>query len=648
MGLLQSKVQIHVQTDDQGSQAAKDKSDAYVTNIPMTGSLKGAHYNSLDKDDSEVDFDTAAGQVMKFKNAQGYKNVNDPDVFVGDTEDGTATVDMVKGQGKDIFASIVNTVTNTITQIGPDADDNLVVTETSTNDYPEDAPSQETGDGPDDLLLLEQGAIQVRDHEGADDGSILDVLVVWTHYAECAKSKLPKGCTHTARTEANIKGTINLAIQETNTAFDRSKVLTDLRLVHMYRDTEGFDEAAGYSDALRKITNTNDGVMDSVHAEREKYKADIVVLIIQNRQYCGMAWLGPSKSRMFSVTGWSCATGYYSFGHEIMHNLGCNHDHGTTNACSKTASNYGYRDPAGQFRSIMGYNCRTGQCDQIAKSGCPRVQRVSNPDITYLGKPIGTKTANNAKRINDVRKIVAQYYDSAVPTTKAPTTQAPTTAAPTTAPSTSKPPATSLFDRIDSDNSGIISIEEFKKALSSGIISISATTPSTPAPTPAPTQAPTTEAPTTAATPAPKACADATTVWNCIKPCHGLQGTVEERRACKALCPPLCTTAAPTPVPTTEAPTTAAPTTAPSTSKRPATALFDRIDSDNSGIISLEEFKKALSSGIISTSATTPTTTPAPTPAPQIFDRIDKDNNNAVSKGEFEKAIAAGTITTPR
>ena len=76
----------------------------------------------------------------------------------------------------------------------------------------------------------------------------------------------------------------------------------------------------------------------------------------------------------------------------------------------------------------MGYNCRTGQCDQIKKSGCTRVQRVSNPDIKYQGKAIGTATANNAKRINDVRTIVAQYYDSAVP--NGPTTEGPPTTSP--------------------------------------------------------------------------------------------------------------------------------------------------------------------------------------------------------------------------
>merc|ERR1712194_507133 len=104
------------------------------------------------------------------------------------------------------------------------------------------------------------------------DGSILDVLVVWTQYAECGRSSLPKGCTHTTQTEANIKGTINLAIQESSTAFELSEVHTDLRLVHMYRDTEGFDESAGYSNALNKITGKTDGVMDSVHTERESIR----------------------------------------------------------------------------------------------------------------------------------------------------------------------------------------------------------------------------------------------------------------------------------------------------------------------------------------------------------------------------------------
>ena len=55
----------------------------------------------LDQDDSEVDFDSANGQVLKFTNAQGYADAHSPDVFVGGTEDSTATADMVE-ECKDI------------------------------------------------------------------------------------------------------------------------------------------------------------------------------------------------------------------------------------------------------------------------------------------------------------------------------------------------------------------------------------------------------------------------------------------------------------------------------------------------------------------------------------------------------------------
>jgi len=135
---------------------------------------------------------------------------------------------------------------------------------------------------------------------------------------------------------------------------------------------------------------------------------------------------------MFSVTAWNCATGYFSFGHEIGHNMGCNHDKGTSNACSNSNYNYGWRDPQAQFRSILAYNCNSGQCDNNAGGGCTRVQRFSNPNYLYNGKAIGSPEHDNARRINDVKATIAAYYTS-VP---AGPTSSPTPA-PTVAPCTS-------------------------------------------------------------------------------------------------------------------------------------------------------------------------------------------------------------------
>ena len=96
----------------------------------------------------------------------------------------------------------------------------------------------------------------------------------------------------------------------------------------------------------------------------------------------------------------------------IQSNFGCNHDRGTKNACSSSSYSYGYRDPGASFRSILAYGCKSGQCDDNDGGSCTRVQRFSNTEFQYNGKAIGGTYANNARRINDKRVEVANYYDS--------------------------------------------------------------------------------------------------------------------------------------------------------------------------------------------------------------------------------------------
>jgi hypothetical protein len=72
-------------------------------------------------------------------------------------------------------------------------------------------------------------------------------------------------------------------------------------------------------------------LMDSIHGLRDTYSADLVVLIIDNGDSCGIAWKPSTVSSSnaslgFSVVGWNCATGYYSFAHEMGHNMGVGHD----------------------------------------------------------------------------------------------------------------------------------------------------------------------------------------------------------------------------------------------------------------------------------------------------------------------------------
>ncbi len=240
-----------------------------------------------------------------------------------------------------------------------------------------------------------------------DDGGNLDVMVVWTSKAECKSSNLPEGCTLNSSTEANMEGLIRLAIQETNTAYELSGVQTKLFLAHSYRHPTFTENDISMSDTLDAL---QEGNIPGIQENRTAYGADIVAMIVDDAMFCGIAFMGPRIDRMYSVITWSCATGYFSFGHEIGHNLGLNHDRGTSYNCHSKKYYFGYRDPQARFRTIMAYNCRSGQCDNNPGGDCTRIQRFSNPHHTFNGLPVGNAKNDNVRKINNVRFEVAQYF----------------------------------------------------------------------------------------------------------------------------------------------------------------------------------------------------------------------------------------------
>jgi hypothetical protein len=272
---------------------------------------------------------------------------------------------------------------------------------------------------------LEQTSDQEASRKLLDDlGGNLDVLVVWSVKAECARSSLSVDplCSVDATTEQTMKDHVALAISETNSGFAASGINTVLHLAHSYRDAT-FSEASSdaFSNALDDVRTGN---IAGVHEARTQYGADIVVLIIDDSQYCGLATsVGyPRIDIMFSVTSQNCATGYYSFGHEIAHNMGCNHDRGqrladlgSSGECSSLSGyNYGFRDPAGDFRTVLGYNCDINLCSGESSNSCTRINRYSNPTGTYNGKALGDAANDNVsllyKCICNTNDINVNHY----------------------------------------------------------------------------------------------------------------------------------------------------------------------------------------------------------------------------------------------
>jgi hypothetical protein len=220
-------------------------------------------------------------------------------------------------------------------------------------------------------------------NSAADDGSTIDVLVIYTDDARAQVGG-------TAAMEAMIA----TAETETNAGYANSGITQRVNVVHTAEvsyDESGFD----WNTTLSRFRAHGDGYFDIVTQPttglRDTYLADESVLIVRDTAYCGLAYMMVSVSpsfeySAFALVSYNCATGYYSFGHEMGHNMGAHHDWYVEASTSPYPYNHGFVNYPDRWRTIMAYNTRCGG------DYCDRLNYWSNPDVSYYGDPMGVVT----------------------------------------------------------------------------------------------------------------------------------------------------------------------------------------------------------------------------------------------------------------
>jgi Metallo-peptidase family M12 len=227
----------------------------------------------------------------------------------------------------------------------------------------------------------------------SDPGDVIDVMVLYTTATRVA-----------AGSREAVESEIYLAAHETNLAYYNSNVIQRIDLVHV-------NEFA-YAETGNASTDVNAFQANAtVLATRNLYFADIAVLLTETLDYCGMAYdiLDPVttafETNAYCVVKRSCATGYYSFAHELAHLMGCRHNC----ANDPTATPYSY---AHGFEFCGGTNWRT----VMSYNGCgsTRLPYFSNPSVTYIdGNTMGTASgacqADNHQALNNTAFTVANF-----------------------------------------------------------------------------------------------------------------------------------------------------------------------------------------------------------------------------------------------
>ena len=236
----------------------------------------------------------------------------------------------------------------------------------------------------------------------ADDGSTIDVMVAYTPAARDAAGGVPA-----------MQALIALGVTETNAAYANAGVIQRIRLVHAVEVS--YTESGDFATDLNRVAGKTDGYIDNIHTLRDQYGADAVSLWIESAgSTCGVARVMTTvsvgfESNAFNVVNRSCATGYYSFAHELGHNMGLRHDTYMDPGTTPYAYAHGYVDPTQGLRTVMGYN---DACAAVSRN-CTRIQWFSNPGINYNTFTTGNANTANAKlALDNTRTTVANFRAS--------------------------------------------------------------------------------------------------------------------------------------------------------------------------------------------------------------------------------------------
>ena len=250
-----------------------------------------------------------------------------------------------------------------------------------------------------------------------DDGTVIRVLTAYTRDAATLATSIGQ----------NIRSIIRLGIEEANLANARSGVSFRFEIVNIISvgaEETGNEDGDGNNLDVRRLSARNDGIFDEVFGPREIFAADLVMLMVNYRQFastnsripCGVAReIDSDANTAFAIADARCTVEQITYAHEMGHLFGGRHqtcENRVSRGCDNTNDPFSYVHGywRSQFQTVM----------SVADS--PRVLNWSNPSKNYDGRggttqgnglSTGTTDGNNVARLlNQRRTSIANFRKS--------------------------------------------------------------------------------------------------------------------------------------------------------------------------------------------------------------------------------------------
>ena len=217
--------------------------------------------------------------------------------------------------------------------------------------------------------------------------------------------------TSQVRAEAgDVVALIDRALDDTHRAYDNSRIDVRLRRVHAlevdYALTDRLQD-------LGRLVRPDDGYRDGLHALRDRYEADVVVLVAEERGATQNAAIMATPETAFAVVYYQhLGAPNFALAHEVGHLQGARH--GPEQGVFEEPFPYGHATRTEAWKTIM------------SAGSLPVIPYFANPDVAYEGVPTGTPDRQNVARVlNETAVYLSNFRGPQTPTDFVPTATFP-------------------------------------------------------------------------------------------------------------------------------------------------------------------------------------------------------------------------------